>query len=113
LFEAQQRNAGTALNANDIGLNANILVVAGSTVTGYSASVVDTTGPATTNTLDVKIMGIVDDPVNDIGAPLLPEPPRAASWFASTVTSTPTRSREYNRWPLSTPAIRRNSFGPA
>jgi hypothetical protein len=68
LFEAQQRNAGTALNVNDIGLNANIQVVAGSTVTGYSATVVDTTGPATTNTLDVKIMGIVDDPANDIGA---------------------------------------------
>jgi hypothetical protein len=68
LFEAQQRNAGTALNTNDIGLNANVQVVAGSTVTGYSASVVDTTGPATTNTLDLKIMGIVDDPVNDIGA---------------------------------------------
>jgi hypothetical protein len=68
LFEAQQRNAGTALNTNDIGLNANALVTAGSTVTGYSASTVDTTGPATTNTLDVKIMGIVDDPVNDIGS---------------------------------------------
>jgi hypothetical protein len=38
---------------------------------------------------------------------------RATSWFASTGTNTPTKSRESNRWPLSTPATRRSSFGPA
>jgi hypothetical protein len=69
---------------------------------------------ATTNTLDLKIVGIVDRSGQRHRAPLWARhAARATSWFASTVTSTPTRSREYNRWPLSTPAIRRNSFGPA
>jgi hypothetical protein len=44
LFEIQQGSGGTALNANDVGLNANISVVAGSTVTGYSGTV-STTRP--------------------------------------------------------------------
>lgn len=68
LFEIQQTNSGTALNANDIGLNANIAVVAGSTVTGYSGTVLDNATEATTNTLDVKIMAIVDRPDVDIGS---------------------------------------------
>jgi hypothetical protein len=68
LFEIQQTNSGTALNANDIGLNANISVVAGSTVTGYSGTVLDNATEATTNTLDVKLVGIVDRPDVDIGS---------------------------------------------
>lgn len=67
LFEVQQGNSGTALNANDVGLNVNLTVTAGSTVTGYSASVIDNASEATTNTLDVKIVGIVDRADNDIG----------------------------------------------
>lgn len=67
LFEVQQGNSGTALNANDIGLNVNLTVVAGSTVTGYSASVIDNASEQTTNTLDLKIIALVDRPDNDIG----------------------------------------------
>jgi hypothetical protein len=68
LFEIQQTNSGTALNAQDVGLNANINVVAGSTVTGYSGTVLDNATEATTNTLDVKLVAIVDRPDNDIGS---------------------------------------------
>jgi hypothetical protein len=68
LFEAQQGNSGTALNANDIGLNVNLTVTAGSTVTGYSGSTIDNASEATTNTLDLKIIGMVDRPDNDIGS---------------------------------------------
>jgi hypothetical protein len=67
IFEIQQTNSGTALNANDIGLNANISVVAGSTATGYSNTVLDNSTEATTNTLDVKIMALADRADNDIG----------------------------------------------
>jgi hypothetical protein len=67
-FEVQQTNSGTALNANDIGLNVNLTVTAGSTVTGYSGTVIDNASEATTNTLDVKIIGLVDRVDNDIGS---------------------------------------------
>ena len=67
LFEVQQGNSGTALTANDVGLNANISVVAGSTVTGLSGSVIDNTTEATTNTLDLKIIGMVNRVDNDPG----------------------------------------------
>lgn len=68
LFEIAQGSGGTPLNANDVGLNADMLVVAGSTVTGYSATVVNNIGEATTNTLDLKLVGIVDRADNDPGS---------------------------------------------
>lgn len=67
LFEIQQTNSGTALTANDVGLNANLTVTAGSAITGYSGSVVSNASEATTNTLDLKIVAIIDRPDNDIG----------------------------------------------
>jgi hypothetical protein len=67
LFEIQQTNSGTALNANDVGLNANLTVTAGSAITGYSGSVISNASEATTNTLDLKIVALVDRPDNDIG----------------------------------------------
>lgn len=68
LFWVQDANSGTPLTANDIGLNVNISVVAGSTVTGFSASVLDNTTEATTNTLDLKLIGEYQDPSLDIGS---------------------------------------------
>lgn len=67
LFEVAQGSGGTPLTANDVGLNANVSVVAGSTVTGLSASVIDNTTEATTNTLDLKIVGMVNRADNDPG----------------------------------------------
>lgn len=67
LFEIQQTNSGTALTANDVGLNANFVVAAGSTVTGQSGVTLDNTTEATTNTLDLKIVGMVNRADNDVG----------------------------------------------
>lgn len=64
---AQDANSGTPLNANSVGLNVDISVVAGSTVTGQSASVLNNTTEDTTNTLDLKIVGQYLDPSNDLG----------------------------------------------
>lgn len=68
LCEIQQSNTGTPFAVNDIGLNCNVTVAAGSTVTGYSGTVADNTSGATTNTLDLKIIGLLDAPDNDIGS---------------------------------------------
>ena len=68
LFEIQQVTGGTPLTANDIGLNANFVVAAGSTATGMSGVTLDNTTEATTNTLDLKIVGIVNRADNDPGS---------------------------------------------
>lgn len=68
LFMIQQVAGGTPLNINAVGLNANIVVGAGSTVTGYSGTALDNGTEATTNTLDLKIVGTVNAPDNDFGA---------------------------------------------
>lgn len=67
IFEIQQVNSGTALTANDIGLNANFVVASGSTVTGYSGVTLDNTTEAGTNTLDLKILGMPNRADNDPG----------------------------------------------
>jgi hypothetical protein len=68
IWEIQQSNSGTAFSANDIGLNCNINVAAGSAITSYSGTVADNTTGATTNTLDLKIIGLLDAPDNDMGS---------------------------------------------
>lgn len=67
LFEIQEVSGGTPLAAADIGLNANIVVAAGSTVTGLSGIELNNATEATTNTLDVKILGFVNRVDNEIG----------------------------------------------
>lgn len=67
LFEIQEVSGGTALTANDIGLNANFVVAAGSTVTGKSGVELNNATEATTNTLDLKIIGLVSREDNEVG----------------------------------------------
>jgi hypothetical protein len=67
VFEIQEVSGGTALTAADIGLNANFVVGSGSTVTGYSGMELNNSGEATTNTLDLQIVGFVNRPDNAIG----------------------------------------------
>lgn len=67
LFEIQEVSGGTALTANDIGLNADFVVGSGSTFTGYSGVELNNVGEATTNTLDLKIIGLVPRENNAIG----------------------------------------------
>jgi hypothetical protein len=68
VFEVQEGSSGTALTANDIGLNINFVVAAGSTVTGLSGTTLNNTTEATTNTLDLKIIGFLNQADNEIGA---------------------------------------------
>ena len=67
MFEIQQVTGGTALTANDVGLDANFVVGSGSTVTGYSAVTLNNATEATTNTLDLKIVGMPNRADNDVG----------------------------------------------
>jgi hypothetical protein len=67
LFEIQEVSGGTALTANDLGLNANFVVGSGSTVTGYSGVELNNSGEANTNTLDLKLIGFKNAPDNAIG----------------------------------------------
>lgn len=60
LYEVQEGNSGTPFTANDTGLNVSLSVVAGSTVTGLSGSVLDNTTEATTNTLLLKMIAPVN-----------------------------------------------------
>jgi hypothetical protein len=63
-FEVQENGADDALLAADVGLNANFSVVAGSTVYGNSKWELDAGSEATTTTLDLQIVGLVDRPDN-------------------------------------------------
>lgn len=67
LFEIQESAAGTSFTANDIGLNANFVVASASTTTGLSATTIDNSTEATTNTLDLKIVGLANKPNNAVG----------------------------------------------
>lgn len=59
IFEMQEIGTGTALTAAATGLNANGVAASGSTVTGLSGWVIDNTTEATTATLNVKLMRLV------------------------------------------------------
>lgn len=67
LFEIQEVSGGTALTADAIGLNANFVVGTGSIVTGMSGVELNNATEATTNTLDLQIVGFVNRADNEIG----------------------------------------------
>lgn len=67
VYEIQEGSTGTALTANDAGLNVNFVVAAGSTVTALSGTMIDNATEATTNTLDLHLLGPVSREDNAIG----------------------------------------------
>ena len=67
LFEIQEVSGGTPLTANDIGLNANFVVAAGNATTGKSGVELNNATEATTNTLDLQIVGFQNRPDNEVG----------------------------------------------
>lgn len=67
LFAVQDVSTGTPLTPNAIGLNINVLVNQGSTITGLSGMVLNNTTELDTNTLDLKIVGQLQSPGNDLG----------------------------------------------
>lgn len=68
IFEVQEDAVGGALAAADVGLNADMILGAGSTATGMSGTQLDTSTKATTATLGWRIEGFVQRPDNEIGA---------------------------------------------
>ena len=67
IFEAQESTGGTALTANDLGLNVSLSIGSPSTTTGRSGATIDNSTEATTNTLALKLVGVWSSPDNDIG----------------------------------------------
>jgi len=67
LFEIQEVSGGTALTSAAIGLNTPFVVGSGSTVTGYSGVELNNAGEDTTNTLDLKIIGLSPRENNAVG----------------------------------------------
>ncbi|MEX0932331.1 MAG: hypothetical protein WDZ61_00355 [Parcubacteria group bacterium] len=67
LFEVQEVSGGTALTADAVGLNANLVDAGGSATTGLSGEELDNTTEAATNGLAVRIVGLSKRPDNVIG----------------------------------------------
>lgn len=68
VFEIQEVSGGTAFTATEVGLNANVVVGAGSATTGLSGMEINNATEATTADLDLKILGMAPRPDNAIGA---------------------------------------------
>lgn len=67
IFEIQEVSGGTALTTAAIGLNADFVVGSGSTTTGLSGVELNNATEATTNTLDLQIVGISNRSDNEAG----------------------------------------------
>lgn len=67
VFEIQEVSGGTALTTAAIGLNADFVVAAASTTTGQSGVELNNATEATTNTLDLQIVGLVNKEDNAAG----------------------------------------------
>ena len=67
LYEIQDANSGTALTDAAVGLNCSFTGSGGNATYGWSAITLDNTTEATTNTLALKIVGIVNRPDNVSG----------------------------------------------
>lgn len=64
IYEVQEDADTTPIASTSVGLNCSIITTAGSTTTGVSAMVLDSSAVATTSTLPVKIIGLVKRPDN-------------------------------------------------
>jgi len=68
IFEIQEDSDGGALAATDVGNNAELeFAGGGSTVSGKSGVTLDSSGAATTNTFNMKIMRLINRVDNEIG----------------------------------------------
>lgn len=67
LFEVQEGTGGTALTANDLGLNISFAIGSPSTVTGFSGTTIDNGTEATSNLLVAKLYSVSTKAGNAIG----------------------------------------------
>lgn len=68
VFEVQEDAVGGALAVADVGLNADVIVGAGSTTTGASGMQLDTSTKAVTATLPLRVMGFSQRQDNEVGS---------------------------------------------
>lgn len=68
VFSIQEDGDGGTLNADSVGFNANVVIAAGSTFTGRSGTMLDSSSAATTATLDFQIIGLTPMENNVLGA---------------------------------------------
>lgn len=68
IFEMQEDAVGGALAVTDVGLNADLVSGNGSTITGLSGFQLDTSTKATTNTLQLRIIGFSRRVDNEVGS---------------------------------------------
>jgi hypothetical protein len=66
IFEMQEDAVGGALALASVGLNADIIVGAGSVITGQSGMQLDTSTAAATATLVLQILGFIQRPDNEV-----------------------------------------------
>lgn len=64
-FEAQEDSVGGNLAVTSVGLNIDLVAGTGSTFSGYSGFMLDTSTAAVTATLQCKIHGFSDEPSNE------------------------------------------------
>lgn len=64
---AVRAGSTTAINSDDVGINANIGAGAGNTATKISGHYLDASTKATTNTLNLRVLGLLERPDNDWG----------------------------------------------
>jgi len=68
VFEVQEDSGGDVLDATDVGLNADLVFThSGSTITGKSGMELDRSTIATTNTLQLNVLRLVNRADNDLG----------------------------------------------
>lgn len=67
IYEIQEASGGTALTATEVGLNANVVVGSGNTTSGASGMELDNSTEATSNALDVRLIGLSKRPDNAFG----------------------------------------------
>jgi hypothetical protein len=67
LYEIQEVSGGTALSSVAVGLNANVIVGSGNTITGLSAMELDNTQEASTAGFNLTIKGLLKRPDNNMG----------------------------------------------
>ena len=67
LYEIQEDSVGAALTVAQVGLNANVIVGSGDTITGVSGMELDSSTANTTATLRLRIHGLADKPGNAVG----------------------------------------------
>jgi len=68
VFLVQEDGVGGALAVTDVGLNADWVAGSGSTVTGLSGMMLDTSTKATTATLQLRIQGFNQSVDNEVGS---------------------------------------------